>query len=46
MQLNKFIFREYDIRGEVAKDFPPEVVELLGKGYGSYVSRQGAKKVA
>jgi phosphomannomutase/phosphoglucomutase len=46
MHLNKFIFREYDIRGEVAKDFPPEVVELLGKGYGTYVVRQGAKKVA
>lgn len=46
MEVNKYIFREYDIRGEVKTDFPPDVVELLGKGYGSYVSRQGAKKVA
>lgn len=46
MELNKYIFREYDIRGEVEKDFPPEVVRLLGKGYGTYVLRKGAKKVA
>ncbi len=46
MNINKYIFREYDIRGEVKSDFPPDVVELLGKGYGTYVARQGAKKVA
>jgi phosphomannomutase/phosphoglucomutase len=46
MNINKYIFREYDIRGEVKTDFPPEVVELLGRGYGTYVSRYDAKKVA
>ena len=46
MEINKYIFREYDIRGEVKKDFPPEMVELLGKGYGTYVSRKGAKIVS
>lgn len=46
MDINKYIFREYDIRGEVKTDFPPDVVELLGRGYGTYVLRQGAKKVA
>ena len=46
MNINKYIFREYDIRGEVKSDFPSDVVELLGKGYGTYVARQGAKKVA
>ncbi len=45
MNINKYIFREYDIRGEVKTDFPPEVVELLGRGYGTYISRYGAKKV-
>ena len=46
MNINKYIFREYDIRGEVKTDFPPNVVEMLGRGYGTYVSKQGAKKVA
>lgn len=46
MNINKYIFREYDIRGEVKKDFPPEVVQLLGKGYGTYALQNGAKKVA
>ena len=30
MNLNKYIFREYDIRGKVSDDFPPDVVESLG----------------
>ncbi|MCK4904197.1 MAG: phosphomannomutase, partial [Candidatus Marinimicrobia bacterium] len=46
MNINKYIFREYDIRGEVKTDFPPDVVEMLGRGYGTYISKQGAKKVA
>ena len=46
MNINKYTFREYDIRGEVAKDFPSDVVQLLGRGYGTYVLRKGAKKVA
>ena len=46
MNINKYIFREYDIRGEVKADFPNHIVELLGRGYGTYVSKLGAKKVA
>ena len=46
MNINKYIFREYDIRGEVKADFPHHIVELLGRGYGTYVSKLGAKKVA
>ena len=46
MNINKYIFREYDIRGEVKTDFPPNVVEMLGRGYGTYASKLGAKKVA
>jgi len=45
MNINPFIFREYDIRGNVVEDFPPEVVELLGKGFGTYVRRNGGKEI-
>ncbi|MBI5666234.1 MAG: phosphomannomutase/phosphoglucomutase [Nitrospirae bacterium] len=35
--INPAIFRQYDIRGIWEKDLTPEVVELLGKGYASYL---------
>ncbi len=35
-QLNPYIFREYDIRGVVDKDLTDDVVELLGKGIGTF----------
>ena len=38
MNLNQYIFREYDIRGKVSDDFPPDVVEALGKGFGTYMN--------
>ncbi len=43
--MNPYIFREYDIRGVVAEDFPDEVVELLGKGIGTYFRGKGGKTV-
>ena len=46
MKINRYIFREYDIRGHVQNDFNPAVVELLGKGFGTYVKRQGGKVIA
>ncbi len=46
MNINPYIFREYDIRGKVEDDFPTEVVTLLGKGFGTYALRQGAKEIA
>ncbi|MFQ6604112.1 MAG: phosphomannomutase/phosphoglucomutase [Fidelibacterota bacterium] len=46
MNINPFIFREYDIRGKVDEDFPSEVVTLLGKGFGTYALRHGAKEIA
>jgi phosphomannomutase/phosphoglucomutase len=46
MKINRYIFREYDIRGNVEDDFHPAVVELLGKGFGTYVKRKGGKKIA
>ncbi|MBI3394550.1 MAG: phosphomannomutase/phosphoglucomutase [Spirochaetia bacterium] len=44
--INPFIFREYDIRGNVADDLHPDVVELLGRGFGTYALRHQAKKIA
>ena len=46
MNLNQYIFREYDIRGKVSDDFPPEVVEALGKGFGTYIKRSGGQEIA
>ncbi len=45
MNINEFIFREYDIRGEVAVDFPEEVVVALGKAFATAVKRRGGKKI-
>ena len=33
--INPTIFRQYDIRGIWEKDLTPEVVELLGRGFGT-----------
>jgi phosphomannomutase/phosphoglucomutase len=46
MDVNPRIFREYDVRGVVDRDLTPEVVEILGRGYGSYIARQGAERVS
>ena len=46
MKMNPFIFREYDIRGRVIEDFPPEVVVLLGKGFGTLLKRSGGREIA
>ncbi len=46
MNINPYIFREYDIRGNVAEDFPPDLVVLLGKGFGTFVRNQGGKEIA
>lgn len=35
-----YIFRGYDIRGVVGKDLDEEVMELIGKGYGTFLSRR------
>ncbi|MDD3965677.1 MAG: phosphomannomutase/phosphoglucomutase [Candidatus Neomarinimicrobiota bacterium] len=40
--MNPFIFREYDIRGVVEKDFKDDVVINLGKGFGTWLKRHGA----
>ncbi len=35
------IFREYDIRGEADKELTDEIVNLIGKAYGSWLVRAG-----
>jgi phosphomannomutase/phosphoglucomutase len=35
--INSTIFRQYDIRGIWEKDLTPEIVELIGKGFASYL---------
>ena len=44
--VNKYIFREYDIRGKVVDDFSPQVVNQLGKGFGTFVKRSGFQEIA
>ena len=44
--MNRSIFREYDIRGVVATDLVPEVVENIGKAFGSRVISSGGSRIA
>ena len=44
--INPSIFREYDIRGVVESDFPDEVVEKLGKAFGTYMRRAQCSSIA
>jgi len=44
--INPYIFREYDIRGRVADDFPEHVVNKLGKAFGTFVKRAGGREIA
>ncbi|MBT6939147.1 MAG: phosphomannomutase, partial [Candidatus Marinimicrobia bacterium] len=46
MHINKYIFREYDIRGKVEEDFPPHVVVSLGKAFGTHIKRSGGQEIA
>lgn len=45
MEINPGIFRAADIRGIVDKDLTPEIVELIGKGFGTYLLEKGTKDV-
>ena len=44
--INPYIFREYDIRGNVDEDFPEHIVIKLGKAFGTFVNRAGGREVA
>lgn len=43
--MNKNIFRTYDIRGIADKDLTDDVVEMIGKAYGTYMIRKKKKIV-
>jgi phosphomannomutase/phosphoglucomutase len=44
--MNPQIFREYDIRGVVGRDFDAADVERIGLAFGTYVCQQGGKRLA
>ncbi|MBI2487876.1 MAG: phosphomannomutase/phosphoglucomutase [Deltaproteobacteria bacterium] len=45
-KINPQIFREYDIRGIVDKDLTEEVIDTIGKAYGTYMRKLGKKTVS
>ena len=45
-RINPQIFREYDIRGIVDKDLNEDVIETIGKAYGTYMRKLGKKRVS
>jgi len=44
--VNPNIFREYDIRGVVEKDLTPEVVEDIGRAFGTEMMHAGHKRIS
>ena len=42
--LNRKVFREYDIRGIYPTDIDDEFAYILGKGFGSYIKKDGNNK--
>ena len=42
-KINETIFRTYDIRGINERDLNNETVELIGKGFGTYLQKVGTK---
>jgi phosphomannomutase / phosphoglucomutase len=41
MRINPNMFRGYDLRGLVGTDLNPEIVEHIGKAFGTYLKRRG-----
>ena len=44
MEINKYMFREYDIRGVYGKDINEEISYLIGKAFGTKLNRLGHTK--
>lgn len=44
MKINPLIFRGYDLRGVAGQDLSPEIVENIGRAYGTYLKRGGILK--
>ncbi len=45
MKINPLIFRNYDIRGVVDVDLNIEIVEALGKAYGTFLEKREINKI-
>jgi phosphomannomutase/phosphoglucomutase len=45
MKVNPAMFRGYDLRGVVDRDLNPEIVEHLGKAFGTYLKRKGISEI-
>lgn len=41
MEINRYIFRGYDIRGVYPKDLNEEVAYIIGQSFGSYIKNMG-----
>lgn len=46
MKVNPYVFRQYDVRGVVEQDFPPDFVSGLGQAFGTLVKRAGEREIA
>lgn len=44
MKINPYIFRGYDLRGLVDKDLNQEIVEYLGRTYGTFLAKRKIRK--
>ncbi|MBU1940429.1 MAG: phosphomannomutase, partial [Candidatus Thermoplasmatota archaeon] len=44
MKINPEVFRAYDIRGVVDEDLTSEIVEAIGKAYGTFLHRRKIKQ--
>jgi phosphomannomutase / phosphoglucomutase len=44
MEINPFIFRNYDIRGVVGEDLDIKKVEAIGKAYGTFLGKRKIKQ--
>ena len=43
VEINPYVFRQYDIRGIADRDFTDPITILLGKAIGTYLRRRGVK---
>ncbi len=43
--MNPLIFREYDIRGVAGKDLTEDVVEKIGRSYGTFIQKTMGKEI-
>ncbi len=45
MQVNPYIFRNYDIRGIVDEDLNPDIVRAIAKAYGTFLCRRKIRQM-